>query len=170
VFRYSLRTVLSILSALIISFILTPFVIRKFHDWKISSGKREDVPDRHEAKKETPTMGGFVILIATMIPTLLWRPHHYYIWVVSFSFVSFGAIGFMDDVKKLKGEKGKVSRDGRSSPCRYSSASASARSSFQVRVVTQLTVPFFKNLRPDLGVFYIACASSLSPGHQCRET
>ena len=73
VFRYiTFRTVLSILSALIISFILTPFIIRKFREWKIKSGKREDVPERHEAKKETPTMGGFVILISTIIPTLLW--------------------------------------------------------------------------------------------------
>ena len=109
VFRYiTFRAVLAILSALIISFILTPYVIRKFHEWKIRSGKREDVPDRHEAKKETPTMGGFVILIATIIPTLLWADlSNYYIWVVIFSLLSFGIIGFMDDVKKLRGINGK---------------------------------------------------------------
>ena len=86
VFRYiTFRTVLSILSALIISFILTPFIIRKFREWKIKSGKREDMPERHEAKKETPTMGGFVILISIIIPTLLWADlTNYYIWVVLF--------------------------------------------------------------------------------------
>ncbi len=159
VFRYiTFRTVLSILTALIISFILTPYVIRKFHDWKIRSGKREDVPDRHEAKKETPTMGGFVILIATMIPTLLWADlTNYYIWVVSFSFVSFGAIGFMDDVKKLKGEKGKgISGRMKLSLQIFFGLCIGALIFFKYGFVTQLTVPFFKNLRPDLGVFYIA--------------
>ena len=105
VFRYiTFRTVLSILSALIISFALTPLVIKKFHEWKIKSGTREDVPERHEAKKETPTMGGFVILISTIIPTLLWADlTNYYIWVVTFALLSFGAIGFIDDITKLRG-------------------------------------------------------------------
>src|SRR5665647_237396 len=94
VFRYiTFRTVLSTLSALIISFILTPFIIRKFREWKIKSGKREDVPERHEAKKETPTMGGFVILISTIIPTLLWSDlTNYYIWVVTFALLSLSLI------------------------------------------------------------------------------
>ncbi len=159
VFRYiTFRAVLAILSALIISFILTPHVIRKFHEWKISSGKREDVPDSHEAKKETPTMGGFVILIATLIPTLLWADlNNYYIWVVIFSFLSFGIIGFMDDVKKLRGISGKgITGRTKLSLQLLFAACIGAMIFFKFGFNTQFTIPFFKNLRPDLGVFYIA--------------
>jgi len=159
VFRYiTFRAVLAILSALVISFILTPYVIRKFHAWKIRSGKREDVPDSHEAKKETPTMGGFVILIATLIPTLLWADlNNYYIWVVIFSFLSFGIIGFMDDVKKLRGINGKgITGRTKLSLQLLFAASIGAMIFFKFGFNTQLTIPFFKNLRPDLGVFYIA--------------
>ncbi|HPC66346.1 MAG TPA: hypothetical protein PLL96_03495, partial [Syntrophorhabdaceae bacterium] len=103
VFRYiTFRTVLAILTALIISFILTPYIIRKFHEWKVRSDKREDVPDRHITKQGTPTMGGFVILISTIIPTLLWSDlTNYYIWLVTFTLLSFGGVGFADDLKKL---------------------------------------------------------------------
>lgn len=158
VFRYiTFRTVLAILSALIISFILTPFVIKKFHEWKIRSGKREDVPDRHETKKETPTMGGFVILIATIIPTLLWADlTNYYTWVVMFSLVSFGTIGFIDDVKKLKGTNGKgITGRMKFALQVFLGLCIGALIYFKYGFVTQLTVPFFKNVLPDLGVFYI---------------
>ena len=109
VFRYiTFRTVLAILSALIISFVLTPLMIRKFHEWKIRTEKREDVPDRHDEKRGTPTMGGFIILVATIVPTLVWADlRNAYIWIVTLALVSFGAIGFMDDVRKLKNTKGK---------------------------------------------------------------
>ena len=68
VFRYiTFRTALAILTALVISFFLTPCLIKKFNEWKIKSDTREDVPERHEAKKGTPTMGGFIILISTTL-------------------------------------------------------------------------------------------------------
>ena len=158
VFRYiTFRTALAILTALIISFFLTPYAIRKFNDWKIKSDKREDVPDRHEAKKGTPTMGGFVILVSTIIPTLLWADlWNNYIWVVTFALISFGAIGFMDDVRKLKRQSGK-------------GISGRTKLSFQILFalmisiylygrpdfITELTIPFFKNATPHLGIFYI---------------
>ena len=159
VFRYiTFRAVLSILSALIISFILTPYVIKKFHGWKIQSGKREDVPDSHEAKKETPTMGGFVILVATIIPTLLWADlTNYYIWIVTFALLSFGAIGFIDDVQKLKGINGKgIKGKTKLSLQLLFALVIGALIYFKYGFITQLTIPFFKNIRPDLGVFYIA--------------
>ena len=158
VFRYiTFRTALAILTALIISFFLTPYAIRKFNDWKIKSDKREDVPDRHEAKTGTPTMGGFVILVSTIIPTLLWADlWNNYIWVVTFALISFGAIGFMDDVRKLKRQSGK-------------GISGRTKLSFQILFalmisiylygrpdfITELTIPFFKNATPHLGIFYI---------------
>ncbi len=164
VFRYiTFRTVLSILSALIISFILTPLVIRKFHEWKIKSGKREDVPDRHEAKKETPTMGGFVILIATIIPTLLWSDlTNYYTWVVIFALISFGTIGFIDDITKLRGSSSNGGGGNKGITARAklmlqicSALTIGALIYFKFGFNTQLSLPFFKNVTPQLGFFYI---------------
>jgi phospho-N-acetylmuramoyl-pentapeptide-transferase len=109
VFRYiTFRTVVAILSALIISFYLTPRAIKKFQEWKIKADRREDVPDTHETKKGTPTMGGAVILVATIIPTLLWADlRNEYIWMVTAALVMFGIIGYFDDIQKLKGLNGK---------------------------------------------------------------
>ena len=158
VFRYiTFRTVLAILSALIISFILTPLAIKKFHEWKIKSDKREDVPDRHETKKGTPTMGGAVILVATIIPTLLWADlTNIYIWIVTASLLLFGLVGFVDDFRKLKGINGK------GVPGRTKfileiliALGISALIYSQSEFLTELTVPFFKNLTPDLGIFYV---------------
>jgi phospho-N-acetylmuramoyl-pentapeptide-transferase len=161
VFRYiTFRTALAILSALIISFFLTPYMIRKLNEWKIKSDKREDVPERHNAKKGTPTMGGFVILVSTIIPTLLWADlANQYIWVITFVLLSFGWIGFMDDVKKLRRGNGK---------------GISGLTKFLLQILfaliislylyartgadTELTIPFFKNMKPDLGIFYIGLA------------
>lgn len=158
VFRYiTFRTVLAILSALIISFFLTPYVIRKFHDWRIRADKREDVPDRHAEKEGTPTMGGFVILLSTIIPTLLWADlRNTYIWIVTFTLVSFGAIGFADDIAKLRRANGK-GISGRTKLllqvcfALLVSLFVFTREGF----ITQLTIPFFKNATPDLGLFYV---------------
>lgn len=158
VFRYiTFRTALAILTALVISFFLTPYAISKFNEWKIKSEKREDVPDRHEAKKGTPTMGGFVILVSTIIPTLLWADlWNTYIWLVTFALLSFGAIGFMDDVRKLKHQAGK-GISGRTK------LSLQILFAFMISIylygrpdfITELTIPFFKNATPHLGAFYI---------------
>ncbi len=159
VFRYiTFRTVLAILSALIISFYLTPRAIRTFQAWKIRNGKREDVPERHETKKQTPTMGGSVILLATIIPTLLWADlRNQYVWLVTGVFVAFGLIGYLDDIRKLKGLNGK-GMPGRTKllleiACALAvSVLIYGKGTF----ATQLSIPFFKNATPDLGFFYIA--------------
>lgn len=159
VFRYiTFRTVLAILSALIISFFLTPRAIKKFHEWNINNGKREDVPDRHETKKHTPTMGGSVILIATIIPTLLWADlREEYIWIVTGVLITFGIIGYLDDIRKLRGLNGK-GVPGRTKllleiGCAFVvSVLIYAKGTF----ATQLAIPFFKHATPDLGLFYIA--------------
>ena len=159
VFRYiTFRTVLAILSALIISFYLTPRAIRTFQALKIRNGKREDVPERHEMKKHTPTMGGSVILLATIIPTLLWADlRNEYVWLVTAVFVVFGLIGYLDDIKKLKGTNGK-GMPGRTKLlleilCALAvSVLIYAKGTF----ATQLSIPFFKNATPDLGLFYVA--------------
>ena len=159
VFRYiTFRTVLAILSALIISFFLTPYAIRKSRGWKIKSEKREDVPERHVEKQGTPTMGGFVILVSTIIPTLLWSDlKNSYIWIVTFALLSFGVIGFIDDIKKLRSQRNGKGISGRTKLflqvlfALLICAFLYSRSGF----ITELTVPFFKNITPHLGVFYI---------------
>ena len=158
VFRYiTFRTVLAILSALIISFLLTPWLIRKLNEWRVKADKREDVPLRHEAKKGTPTMGGFIILVATIIPTLLWADlRNSYIWIVTLALILFGTIGFIDDMKKLRNQNSK---------------GVPGRTKFLLEILfaliisvliysqggflPQLTLPFFKNVAPNLGLFYI---------------
>ena len=159
VFRYiTFRTVLAILSALIISFFLTPYIIKKFHEWKIKSEKREDVPERHIEKQGTPTMGGFVILVSTIIPTLLWSDlRNIYIWVVTFSLLSFGCIGFMDDIKKLKSQRNGKGITGRTKMVLQALFALIICIVLYMRsdFITELTVPFFKNITPRLGVFYL---------------
>ena len=158
VFRYiTFRTVLAILSALIISFFLTPYVIRKFNEWKIKSDKRADVPERHIEKKGTPTMGGFVILVSTIMPTLLWADlRNYYIWIVTFTLLSFGGIGFMDDIKKLRSANGKgISGRTKLYLQIFFAFLISILLYFKYGFITELTIPFFKNITPNLGIFYI---------------
>jgi phospho-N-acetylmuramoyl-pentapeptide-transferase len=159
VFRYiTFRTALAILTALIISFFLTPNLIKKFNDWKLKSDKREDVPERHEAKTGTPTMGGFIILISTIIPTLLWADlKNSYIWVVTFALLSFGAIGFMDDFTKLRRKQNGKGISGRSKLLLQILFGIMIAVFLYLRgdFIKQLTIPFFKNATPDLGIFYI---------------
>jgi len=160
VFRYiTFRTALAILTALVISFFITPNLIRKFNDWKLKADKREDVPDRHEAKTGTPTMGGFIILLSTIIPTLLWADlKNNYIWVVTFALLSFGAIGFMDDLTKLRRKQNGKGISGRTKLCLQILFGLMIAVFLFLRrdFITQLTIPFFKNATPDLGIFYIA--------------
>lgn len=159
VFRYiTFRAALAILTALIISFFITPYLIKKFNDWKFKSDKREDVPERHETKKGTPTMGGFTILISTIIPTLLWADlKNTYIWVVTFALLSFGAIGFVDDLTKLHRKQNGKGMAGRSKLVLQIIFGLMIAVFLYLRqdFITQLTIPFFKNATPDLGVFYI---------------
>ncbi len=158
VFRYiTFRTVMAILSALIISFLLTPWLIQKLNELKIKADKREDIPERHQVKKGTPTMGGFIILLATIIPTLLWADlKNDYIWIVTAALILFGAIGFIDDMRKLrnpqsKGVPGKTKLLLEIVFAVIISMLIYYRGGF----LPQLTVPFFKNVAPNLGVFYI---------------
>lgn len=161
VFRYiTFRTFLSILTALVISFLITPYLIKRFNHWKVRCGKREDVPQTHERKKDTPTMGGFAILISAIIPTLLWSDlKNSLIWIVIFTLIIFGAIGFADDLRKLRNEN----RKGIPGKLKFS-LQALAALILSILIYrhpdfrTLLSFPFFKTLTPDLGLFYIPFA------------
>ncbi|MEY3244565.1 MAG: hypothetical protein RJB20_805, partial [Pseudomonadota bacterium] len=103
VFNYiTLRAVLATLTALAISFIAGPSVIRKLTEYKVGQAVRDDGPQSHLIKTGTPTMGGALILVSIAISTLLWADlSNRFVWVVLFTTVGFGAVGWVDDYRKV---------------------------------------------------------------------
>jgi phospho-N-acetylmuramoyl-pentapeptide-transferase len=103
VFRYiTFRTAFAALTALLISFILGPWLIERMRRIKLGQFIREEGPKSHQAKAGTPTMGGILINVAIIIPTILWADiFNPYIWIVLFVTASYAAIGFIDDYRKL---------------------------------------------------------------------
>jgi phospho-N-acetylmuramoyl-pentapeptide-transferase len=158
VFKYlTFRTVYAVITALVVSFLLGPWLIRKLQAIQVTQVIRTDGPESHLQKQGTPTMGGVLILAAIVIPTLLWADlSNRFIWLALSIIVGYGLIGFVDDYKKVveKNPKGLSPRQ---------------KTFFQVTLgllvgvalyytpgfSTELTIPFFKNLRPDLGILYI---------------
>jgi len=114
VFRYlTLRGIMAVLTALIISFLIGPTMIRRLTRYKIGQTVRDDGPQSHLSKAGTPTMGGALILVAAGIATLLWVDlSNGYIWLVLLVTLACGAIGLVDDYRKLvlKDSKGLASR------------------------------------------------------------
>jgi phospho-N-acetylmuramoyl-pentapeptide-transferase len=103
VFRYiTFRTAWAALTALLISFVLGPWLIRRMRGIRLGQFIREEGPESHQQKAGTPTMGGILIILAILIPTLLWADiTNPYIWIILFVTFAYGAIGFTDDYLKL---------------------------------------------------------------------
>ena len=103
VFNYiTFRTVLAAMTALFISFLVGPMMIRKLTAYKIGQSVRSDGPQTHLIKAGTPTMGGALILTSIAITTLLWGDlRNHYVWVVLLSTLGFGVIGWVDDYRKV---------------------------------------------------------------------
>src|SRR5580765_6050315 len=103
VFSYiTLRAVLGALTALAISFIVGPAMIRKLTAYKIGQAVRDDGPQTHLIKKGTPTMGGALILVSVAITTLLWADlQNRYVWIVLITTLGFGIVGWVDDWRKV---------------------------------------------------------------------
>lgn len=103
VFNYiTLRAILAAMTSLIISFLVGPTLIRKLTDYKVGQSVRDDGPQTHLIKAGTPTMGGALILVAITISTLLWSDlGNKYVWVVLFTTLGFGVIGWVDDWRKV---------------------------------------------------------------------
>ena len=99
VFQYiTLRTVLAAMTALAISFLVGPRMIRKLTAMKIGQSVRDDGPQTHLIKAGTPTMGGALILTSVAITTLLWGDlENRYVWACLVTTIGFGAIGWVDD-------------------------------------------------------------------------
>jgi phospho-N-acetylmuramoyl-pentapeptide-transferase len=159
VFQYlTLRAALAVITALVISFIVGPYMIRRLTYHQIGQTVREDGPQSHLSKSGTPTMGGALILVAITITTLLWANiENRYVWIVLLVTMLFGLIGLADDYKKivLKNSKGLSAKE----KYFWQSVVGLGFAVFMYvtaqPVDTQLVVPFFKNVMPDLGWFYI---------------
>ena len=158
IFRYlTFRTAFASLTALFTGLIVGPLVINRLREFQISQYIREEGPKAHQKKAGTPTMGGLLIVISIVVPTLLWADlSNRFIWIAVFATCAFGAIGFADDYTKV------VNR-------RNLGLTAKAKLGFQfltgvliaVALIamqnvgiysTRLQVPFFKQYQPDLVV------------------
>jgi len=160
VFKYlTLRTILSVLTSLFISFILGPYLINHLTNKKIAQSIRDDGPEAHLNKIGTPTMGGLLILLSIIFSTLCWGDiSNRYILVVLIVTFLFGIIGLIDDYRKVIHNNPK----GLSPLYKYSAQSivalAAAIYLYQtatLSVETQLLVPFFKDYVFDLSWLYV---------------
>lgn len=103
VFRYvTFRTALASLTALFLCIVLGPWLIGKLREFQIGQYIREEGPKSHQKKAGTPTMGGVLIIVSIVLPTLLWADLGYiYVWVAVLALLAFGWIGFLDDYSKI---------------------------------------------------------------------
>jgi phospho-N-acetylmuramoyl-pentapeptide-transferase len=156
VFTYiTLRVVLAALTALAISFIVGPAMIRKLTTYKIGQSVRDDGPQSHLIKTGTPTMGGALILVSVAVTTLLWADlANRYVWIVLLTTLGFGLVGWVDDWRKVVHRNPK----GLSARAKFSWQSAIAivavsylAYSARLPQQTELIVPFFKSVAIPLG-------------------
>jgi phospho-N-acetylmuramoyl-pentapeptide-transferase len=156
IFRYlTFRTVLASVTALLIGLLIGPFVIEKLREFQIGQYIREAGPESHQKKSGTPTMGGVLICISILVPTLLWADlSNPYVWLVMLSTLAFGAIGFADDYIKVvhRHNQGLTARAKLGLQFLASGGVAVALVRMQMRGLysTRLVVPFAKQFRPDL--------------------
>jgi phospho-N-acetylmuramoyl-pentapeptide-transferase len=161
VVRYNtFRTAAATLTALFISFMVGPWLIRKLEELRIGQPIREDGPD-HQAKAGTPTMGGILILLSLLISVLLWTDlTNSFVWIVIGLTTGYGILGFIDDYQKV---------------VRKNSVGISAKTklfwqfllAFGVAIAIytnpafdqELAVPFFKNFTPNIGWLYVPLAT-----------
>jgi phospho-N-acetylmuramoyl-pentapeptide-transferase len=149
------RTAFASLTAMALSLIIGPWLIRRLKEFQIGQYIREEGPDTHKKKEGTPTMGGLLIILSVIVPTLLWTNlRNPYVWVAMLGMVGFGAIGFWDDFAKV---------------ARRRNLGLTARAKLALQILmtlvitgvllymhargmysTVMNVPFFKTLRPDM--------------------
>ncbi len=161
VFQYlTLRGILSVMTALMISLLIGPWVIKKLNYYQVGQSIRDDGPKTHLVKAGTPTMGGVLILLSIFTSTLLWSDlSNRYVIAVLFITLSFGLIGWVDDYRKViaKNSVGLAARWKLFWQLLFSLLVMTALYvTTTSQAETQLIAPFFKNFVLDLGGFYIA--------------
>jgi len=163
--RYiTFRTAAASMTALVISLVMGPWLIRRLRDFQIGQVIRQEGPESHRAKAGTPTMGGLLILAAALTPTLLWADlTNVFVWIAVITTAVFGGIGFLDDYLKIT---------------RRTSGGLAPRYKFGLQMLaglalglvlmwlagknlynTRLIFPFFKQLIPDIGWLYVFFAA-----------
>src|ERR1700691_4320745 len=158
VFRYiTVRTVYASLTAMFLAFVFGPWLIKKLREMQIGQYIREEGPQAHQKKKGTPTMGGVLIVLSTLVPTLLWADlTNGFVLLVIFALLAFAGIGFVDDYAKVSKQRnlGLTSKQKFSLQLLVSFIigigllGLATRSAYS----TQLSIPFAKRLHPDLVV------------------
>jgi phospho-N-acetylmuramoyl-pentapeptide-transferase len=169
IFRYlTFRTAFASLTALFTAMVIGPLVINRLREFQIGQFIREEGPKAHQKKAGTPTMGGLLIAISIVVPTLLWADlSNRFVWIAVFSTCAFAAIGFADDYTKVTHRR---------------NLGLTARAKFGLQILTsvviavaliamrggglystKLIVPFFKQVRPDLVVERLAHDPHLWP-------
>jgi len=159
-FQYiTFRAIASMLTALAISLFVGPFMIRRLKAMKVGQVVRDDGPKTHFSKAGTPTMGGALILVALAISTLLWsRLDNYYVWVVLLTTLFFGAIGWVDDYRKIVYKDPKGLTAGQKIFWQSLGALIAALVLYQLAELPQQTtlyIPFFKDFSWQMGSFFI---------------
>jgi phospho-N-acetylmuramoyl-pentapeptide-transferase len=161
VFRYiTFRTIFAILTALLISLAVGSWFIRKLTEMQVGQYIRDDGPQSHFSKSGTPTMGGLMILLAILAAALLWTDlANPYVWLLTVVALGFGSIGFLDDYLKVikKHNRGLTGRQKLAAQAAVSLVAA-LWLYFLPGFNTTLSVPFFKQLQPDLGWAFIPLA------------
>jgi len=163
VFQYlTFRTILSTLTALVISLWVGPVMIRRLSAEQIGQHVRDNGPQSHLSKSGTPTMGGALILIAIILSTILWGDlTNPYLWTALIVMSGFGAVGWVDDYRKL------ILKNSKGLPARWKyfwqsllglGAAIFLYTTAKTPVETQLLIPFFKNIYFNLGILYIFLA------------
>ena len=160
VFRYiTFRSAYSGVTALIFSMLMGGVMIRMLRVFQVGEKIRDDGPQSHVVKSGTPTMGGLLILSTLIISTLLWADlTNSYIWLALFATFGFGLVGFIDDVMKLKKNKGMTARVKLVLQIFLSLAVGIYLIYFdpsRSEYATRLYIPFFKEFKPDLGAWYL---------------
>jgi len=156
VFRYTtFRTAFASLTALFLCIVLGPWLIGRLREFQIGQFIREDGPKSHHKKAGTPTMGGVLIIISIVVPTLLWADLTYtYVWVALAALVAFGWIGFLDDYAKVTNRRNLGLSGKRKLFYQFIAAFAFATVLLEMRAhnmySTAMNVPFAKQFQPAL--------------------
>ena len=169
VFRYiTVRTVYASLTGMFLAFVFGPWLIRQLRELQIGQYIREEGPQDHKKKAGTPTMGGVLIVLSTAVPTLLWADlSNAFVWLALFALLAFAAIGFVDDYAKVSKQQ---------------NLGLSGLKKFSLQILvslvcgigllilatwskysTQLVLPFFKRVHPDLVIHSLMATPHIWP-------